>query len=622
MLVEGGELGEGRCELLVVDLFSVDLERLEEGLKKGRSRRSVARPIEELSMNISGPPRKHRLARAFSRWAPYLAVCFLVAVVAGFVVSTRYFQSETIAIYKQRSALTKNIERIRYYDEALTDSARLAAASGNRSYERRYERLVPQLDRLIKSTVTLVGTREAAAKVAQTDAANLALVVMEERSFRLDRQGLRAEATALLTGPEYLRQKKIYAAGANQAFASFLATSDRRMGSIARNRVLALLFGIVSALAMVVFGLFYLRRGREQARLAAENEQRRAESARDRAEEIVYHESQREFTETLQVTRDEDEVNRLLKNHLERSVADTAVVVFNRNNSENRLQPMTELPDDSPLGGRLLGAQPDSCLAVRLARPYECGGAHEPLLTCELCSGGRSTCVPKLVGGEVIGSVLVQSGSPLTPAERRRVSESVAQAAPVLANLRNLALANARALTDTLTGLPNKRSIEDTLKRMTAYAQRTDGRLAAIVFDLDHFKRVNDAYGHERGDDLLAAVGATVTGTLRASDFAGRFGGEEFVLLLPDTDHDGALVAAERLRLEIAGTTIPGLPQPVTASFGIAVLPDDATEAGSLLRIADRALYLAKSGGRNRVARILPDTEDEPRATPLALAAR
>jgi len=155
---------------------------------------------------------------------------------------------------------------------------------------------------------------------------------------------------------------------------------------------------------------------------------------------------------------------------------------------------------------------------------------------------------------------------------------------------------------------------------MTAYAQRTDSRLASIMFDLDHFKRFNDVYGHERGDELLAAVGAAVTGTLRAGDFAGRFGGEEFVLLLPDTDHAGAFEAAERLRLEIAGITISGLAQPVTASFGVAVIPDDATEPASLLRIADRALYLAKSGGRNRVARTIPDVYDEPSATPVAIS--
>jgi len=109
-------------------------------------------------MNIDGNPRKHRVTRLLSRWTPYLAVWILTAVVVGLVVSTRHFESQTIATYEQRSAIMRNIERIGYYDQALTDSALLAAASGNRTYERRYDRLAPQLDRLIKNTVALVGT--------------------------------------------------------------------------------------------------------------------------------------------------------------------------------------------------------------------------------------------------------------------------------------------------------------------------------------------------------------------------------------------------------------------------------------------------------------------------------
>jgi signal transduction histidine kinase len=258
--------------------------------------------MEESTVNTYSNPRKHRLTGLLSRWVPNLAVWILAAVILGLVVSTRHFESQTIAIYKQRSAITRNIERIGYYDEALTSSARLAAASGNRTYERRYERLVPQLDRLIKNTVALVGTREAAAKIKQTDAANRALVAMEQRSFRLDREGLLAEATALLTGPVYLRQKQIYAAGTKQAFASFLIASDRRVQSIDRDRLLALILGALSVLAMLGFGLLYLRRGRAHARLAAENEQH-FEAAQVAREELAAQNEQ-----LLDVDRMKDEL--------------------------------------------------------------------------------------------------------------------------------------------------------------------------------------------------------------------------------------------------------------------------------------------------------------------------
>ena len=209
-------------------------------------------------------------------------------------------------------------------------------------------------------------------------------------------------------------------------------------------------------------------------------------------------------------------------------------------------------------------------------------------------------CEPLLVGGQVIGSVLVTRESAISAAERDRVRESVVQAAPILANQRNLALAELRAASDALTGLPNRRAADETIKRMVAHAGRTVSPLAVVLLDLDHFKRVNDVHGHEQGDKALAAIGQALTGTLRASDFAARYGGEEFLRLLPDTDRDGALGVAEKLRRAIERTEITGVGS-ITASFGIAVLPDDAVEPEYLLRKADRALYAAKARGRNRV---------------------
>ena len=95
----------------------------------------------------------------------------------------------------------------------------------------------------------------------------------------------------------------------------------------------------------------------------------------------------------------------------------------------------------------------------------------------------------------------------------------------MLANLRNLAIAEARAATDALTGLPNQRACQDTLKRMLAHASRTMSPLSAVLLDLDHFKLINDRHGHNSGDDVLAAVGEVLAGCVRTSDFAGRYGG-------------------------------------------------------------------------------------------------
>jgi diguanylate cyclase (GGDEF)-like protein len=316
--------------------------------------------------------------------------------------------------------------------------------------------------------------------------------------------------------------------------------------------------------------------------------------------------AQAEFVDAMQVARSEAEAYDLLSRHVERVSDARRVTVLNRNNSADRLEAVTPVEAGCPTAQGLDGAAPDSCLAVRLARTYDRTPGDERLLRCDVCgtSADQTTCVPSLVGGEVIGAVLVEHARPLGRERRGAVEHSVTEAAPVVANLRNLAVAELRAATDALTGLANQRTVHETLKRAAAQAGRTASPLALVLFDLDHFKAINDSYGHGKGDDVLAAVGAVAPSTVRASDFVGRLGGEEFATVLPDTDRAGGVKAAEKLRAALATITVPGVDRRITASFGVAVMPDDAGEPDLLLRVADRALYAAKSAGRDRVETI------------------
>jgi diguanylate cyclase (GGDEF)-like protein len=313
-------------------------------------------------------------------------------------------------------------------------------------------------------------------------------------------------------------------------------------------------------------------------------------------------EDQVEFADTLQLAQDEEETHRLLKRYLERSIRDSTAVVLNRNNSADRLEAVTDVPDGSALVASLKHAEPRSCLAVRSGRPHTERDEPTPLLGCPVCSGcpGSSVCTPLTVGGEVIGAVLLNRVEPYARSDEQRIRDSVSQAAPVLANLRNLAIAELRAATDSLTGLPNKRAVADTTKRMFAQASRTGTPLSLLMLDLDHFKAINDRFGHPVGDQALADVGAALRAAVRSSDFAGRNGGEEFCVLLPDTDIDGARLSAEKIRALIADIAIPGVDLAITASVGIATFPDHASSAERLERLADSALYLAKRSGRNR----------------------
>ena len=333
--------------------------------------------------------------------------------------------------------------------------------------------------------------------------------------------------------------------------------------------------------------------------------------------------AQSEFSHALQNAENEGEAHDLLRRHLQRSIAGASVIVLNRNNSADRLQAMTDVPEGSPLQDTLAGAAPRSCLAVRFGQTQDQGAGCDPLIRCRLCqqTEGASLCEPLLVGGEVIGSILIERPTPIDADVRRTLRQSVTQAAPVLANLKNLALSEFRANNDALTGLPNRRATEETIKRMVALANRTAAPLALGMLDLDHFKQINDTYGHDVGDDALAAAAVAIRHRLRETDFVGRYGGEEFVVLLPDTGRDGARSLFEAVREAVGKAIVNGVDRPITVSVGVAVIPDDADDSSTLLRIADRLLYGAKANGRNQVA-IQPMPSESVLSSVASVAAR
>jgi diguanylate cyclase (GGDEF)-like protein len=159
------------------------------------------------------------------------------------------------------------------------------------------------------------------------------------------------------------------------------------------------------------------------------------------------------------------------------------------------------------------------------------------------------------------------------------------------------------SLTDALTGVGNRRMLDEALVREVERSRRHGTPLSLTLLDIDHFKRVNDTWGHDTGDRVLRQTGALLLQTVRLCDIATRMGGEEFVLLSPGTNLAGTLVCAERMRAAMAAHDF-GLPVPVTASFGVAALA--AGDAGpALLARADGCLYQAKQQGRNRVVAAL-----------------
>src|SRR5258706_8290656 len=160
-----------------------------------------------------------------------------------------------------------------------------------------------------------------------------------------------------------------------------------------------------------------------------------------------------------------------------------------------------------------------------------------------------------------------------------------------------------QSITDALTRMHNRRYLYETLPREIVRAKRNESSIAVIIVDLDHFKRINDTYGHEAGDMTLRWVGSVLMKSVRGSDIVCRHGGEEFCVALPEASQESARAKAEEIRQALQELNLDycGQPLKITASFGIAVYPEHGTDADTLLRHADEALYDAKSGGRNRV---------------------
>jgi diguanylate cyclase (GGDEF)-like protein len=161
------------------------------------------------------------------------------------------------------------------------------------------------------------------------------------------------------------------------------------------------------------------------------------------------------------------------------------------------------------------------------------------------------------------------------------------------------------AMTDSLTGVYNRRTLFDLGEKEMLRARRTGASLSLVILDVDHFKKINDKYGHLGGDAVLLRFVEVVRGCLRLSDVLTRYGGEEFCILLPGVGRAGARVVGERIRATIEASTffVGAVPLRVTSSVGVAELPNDAAATlSSLVARADQALYIAKRDGRNRVS--------------------
>ena len=333
---------------------------------------------------------------------------------------------------------------------------------------------------------------------------------------------------------------------------------------------------------MILVGLFVFHqyRKREEVRVAALTSAAAAEEAISRSEEM---ERLIAFSQAIARSLTEESIKSAAVAHIPLLAPNRTVWALAR--TEGQWRPLMNVGNVAP------GAQ-ESAAKIALCEIDPPPGV-EP----------EFTCFPLIIAGNPVGVLGVAAQPRLADEQRRILTTAAALLAVSLKNselFREVVESNVR---DPLTSCVTRRHGMGIFQTEMRRARRSQLPMSLIVFDLDHFKAINDRYGHLAGDAVLGAVGGRMNSVLRGSDLKCRYGGEEFLILLPDTPSQGALRVAETLRREIEGTSIPWSDDTlrVTASFGItAITPGEMDPLAAIAR-ADEALYRAKQDGRNCV---------------------
>ncbi len=251
---------------------------------------------------------------------------------------------------------------------------------------------------------------------------------------------------------------------------------------------------------------------------------------------------------------------------------------------------------------------PDDCWALRQGKA-QLGGEGAGASPCAHVFGGTGAylCVPLMSHGEAMGLLRVLPASPDEGRLERKQQLTLtgtSQLGLALANLKMQENLRDMAVRDPLTGLFNRRYLEETLEREFLRATRQGAPIPLIMLDIDHFKRFNDTYGHDAGDALLRESGVFLQRHIRGSDVACRYGGEEFVLTLPESSLEIACARAEEMRQAVKTLQVHHghrTLEAITLSFGVAALPEHGDNLDAVLNAADAAMYRAKQAGRDRV---------------------
>ena len=318
-----------------------------------------------------------------------------------------------------------------------------------------------------------------------------------------------------------------------------------------------------------------------------------------------------ELGSLLQACASRDEAFRIIPERLRQLFPGTSGAISVLSTSKNRAESQAEWGPCAPADQIFA---PEECWALRRGCSHVHPGGESALRCPHLGADGASVCLPLIANGEALGVLAIQeneiiardtSSADPSPAWRPLATAAAEHIALALSNLNLRESLRVQAVRDPLTGLYNRRYMQEFLERELQRSRRQRHSLSVLMLDLDHFKRYNDRFGHSAGDDLLRSLGETLLHSIRSDDVACRYGGEEFVIVLPECPLTMAMGRAEEIckRIKQNAAPRPGeAHDPMTVSIGVAAYDDNgANTVALILKLADQALYQAKHAGRDRV---------------------
>ena len=552
----------------------------------------LTRPVASNVMD----PRRYRM-RAWS--IILLVVLMAIAETVGFLTISRH-QAEQNEVRTQNRGTRQLLQ---YLVDAET-GVRGFLITGKPQFLEPYHSGVRAIDllppeRLVELDTALSQSDVGAPLFGETLHSLRALWATEINEASGGAENRKSTERALTDGKQLMDKLRARIAAMMDTRDVRIAKLDERISSERTWNLITILVGTVTAIAAVTYA--FDRSIRDGVR-------------RDRAVQVGAEASRRtrllsSMAEMLQSAVDRDDANEVLLASATRLLPGVSGALYVFNNSRDRLDLSIEWPGsdggNEVSRGSPVHIAPAGCWALKRGKPHR-NGVFAGALRCTHCvSGNTSLEIPMAARGELYGLLQLM---PWGDDADLRI-DGLEEVARALADAMSLALSSIalreqlrnQALRDPLTGLYNRRFMEEMLERFTQDAERKRLPTSVVMIDLDHFKLLNDRYGHPVGDAVLRQVANTITSLVRGPDVACRIGGEELMILMPDCGLCDAEAKAEQLRAAIAALSTDGSIPSVTASFGVASRPETTARPEDLLPHADAALYAAKKQGRNAV---------------------